>query len=65
MANGPYNDKDRLEYNKLLRDLQEQQQEHEKAIKAGLVEIQPVLDRCVDCQERIKTIKSVYFPNKP
>ena len=63
--NGPYSDKDRLEYNKLLRDLQTQQADHEKARSAGLDEIQPVLDRCIDCQERIKKIKAVYFPNKP
>jgi uncharacterized protein with PIN domain len=61
----PLGEKDRLELNKLLRDLQEQQKDHERAIEAGLEEVQPVLERCVDCQEQIKKIKAGYFPNKP
>ena len=58
-------EKDRLELNKLLRDLQEQQVEQEKAIGAGLEEVQPLLERCVDCQESIKKVKAAYFPTKP
>lgn len=58
-------DKDRLELNKLLRDLQSQQGDHEKAMSAGVDEVEPLLSRCIDCQERIKRIKAIYFPSKP
>jgi hypothetical protein len=64
-SNGPYSDKDRLAYNRLLKELQTEQEGHEKAIAAGIDEVQPILDKCVDCQERIKRIKAAYFPSKP
>jgi len=62
---GPLSDKDRLELNKVLRQAQELQADVEKALTAGIDEVMPVGERCVDCQERIKKIKAVYFPNKP
>ena len=64
-ANGPLSDKDRLELNRILKELQILQADTEKAIGAGMDELQPVLDRCVDCQERIIKTKAVYFPDKP
>lgn len=65
MKQGPYDDKDRLAMNKTLKQLQAEQQLHEQALAAGITEVQPIFEKCIDCQDKIKAIKATYFPNKP
>lgn len=57
-------EKDRRELNATLRDLQILQADIEKALSAGLEEVQPLHDACVSCQERIAAVKAQYFPGK-
>lgn len=63
-AKPPLTEKDRKEFNAILRELQILQADIEKALSAGLEEVQPLHDACVGCQERIASVKAQYFPNK-
>lgn len=59
-----FNDKVRLELNKLLNEVEEIQTEAQKQDGARVPEMEHVISRCSDCIDRIKAFKEVNFPGK-
>lgn len=64
MSSGPLSEKDRAQMNRDLRDLVRLREDLDRAISAGVPEVDQLKPRCEHCIDRIEKIKAVYFPNK-
>lgn len=57
-------DSERVKCNSCLSDLQALQEDIQKAEGAKIPGMDGLLNRCIECQEKVQAIKSTYFPNK-
>jgi L-lactate utilization protein LutB len=57
-------EKDRELLNEQLKELHDIKEDLKRAKSAKVENLDPIIERCDQCLERVKAFKRVYFPDK-
>jgi hypothetical protein len=61
----PFTDKDRLQWNKDLKEIADLEELVEAAKELNLPSADVMKDRCEGCKQQIHNLKARFFPGKP